>query len=87
MENWESPPLDGWPQRRERILAAKNTQYQQGFDELANEELARYTRRLMNHGKMLNTPELLNKRWANMLYKMIDGVGLKESNGTPHQHK
>ncbi|KMQ88342.1 reverse transcriptase [Lasius niger] len=71
-------------QRRGRILAARNTHYQQGFDDFASEELARCTKRLTDHGRILNTPEILNKRWADNLYGMIDGAGLKESNGTLH---
>ncbi|KAL6418735.1 hypothetical protein ACFW04_011829 [Cataglyphis niger] len=74
-------------QRRGRILAARNTHYQRGFDDYANEELARCAKRLTDHGKILNSTDLVNQRWANALYEKIDGGGLKESRKTLHQHQ
>lgn len=74
-------------QRRGRLLAARNTHYQQGFDDYAKEELARCTKRLTDHGVQYTTPEMLETRWRDKLYEKIDGCGLKESFKTPHQHQ
>jgi len=74
-------------QRRGRLLAARNTHYQQGFGDYANEELARCTKRLTDYGTQYTTPEMLDTRWKDKLYEKIDGCGLRESFKTPHQHQ
>lgn len=74
-------------QRRGRIIAAKRTHYQRGFDEFAENELAQCERRLTDHGTLYSTPEMINDRWRDQLFGTVDGAGLRESRGTPHQHQ
>lgn len=79
---WIAPFL-----RRGRIMAASRTFFQHEAENFSNEELAKCTRRLFDQGTLLNTGELISKRWSEKLYASIDGAGLQESGCTAHQHQ
>lgn len=52
-----------------------------------NIEIQRTIRRLTESGVDYRSSDKLEKRWAALLYKSIDGKGLKESRKTPNQHQ
>lgn len=79
---WIAPLL-----RRGRIIAASRTYFHHGTEDFANEELAKCKKRLFDHGTLLNNSELISKRWAKKLHDSIDGIGLRESGYTAHQHQ
>lgn len=79
---WTAPLL-----RRGRLIAAKRTHFEQGLEKFADEELVKCTRRLTDHGTLLNTNELISRRWSTKLYNSVDGAGLQASSDTPQQHQ
>ncbi|KAL0098595.1 hypothetical protein PUN28_020551 [Cardiocondyla obscurior] len=72
--------------RRGRLIAAiRNTQHQE-LKEYINKEIEECDRRLTDHGILYSNPDMVANRWAQRLYEKIDGIGLRESRRTPHQH-
>lgn len=49
-------------------------------------EIKRCNNRLLDNGLSISTSSALRKRWSQILYSKVDGVGLKESAKVPQQH-
>lgn len=74
------------PQLRMRRLQKLPLDVQAAGATLQN-EIADCTRRLNDRGALLDTPAKIARRWAEELYKSIDGGALKESSKVPQQHR
>lgn len=74
-------------QRRGRLIRVARELGQHGLDKFIETELRACTRRLTDHGTIYSGPEMVAARWAQRLYESVDGVGLKESARTTHQHQ
>jgi len=50
------------------------------------DEIRKYNLRLLDNGQQISTSGQLRDKWAQRLYEMVDGKGLKESAKVPQQH-
>ncbi|KAL0098558.1 hypothetical protein PUN28_020514 [Cardiocondyla obscurior] len=73
-------------QRRGRIIAALRTHESRNMNEFARKEIAICDRRLTESGTTYTNNDMITNRWAQLLYKAVDGAGLKTSNKVQQQH-